>query len=162
LRRGAKVVFGDVNVEESEKQVQKLSSDRIKFLKTDITKYSGIVALFDLALKTWKRIDVAVSNAGIAERDNRVDLELSLEGAKTVSEPIRHYWPILTVSEVPDQSVLGVNLLGSLYLARVAAVYLRQGQTKDDDKFLIFLSSIAGFKETSGMPVYQVCPLAYF
>jgi NAD(P)-dependent dehydrogenase (short-subunit alcohol dehydrogenase family) len=91
LRRGAKVVFGDVNVEESEKQVQKLSSDRIKFLKTDITKYNDVVALFDLALETWERIDDSVSNAGLIERGNWVDLGLSLEEIKAVGLPVHHY-----------------------------------------------------------------------
>lgn len=78
MKRGAKVVFGDVNVE-SERQVQKLSSGHVKFLKTDVTKYSSVVALFDLARKLGGRIDVAVSNAGLVERGNWVGPELSLD-----------------------------------------------------------------------------------
>jgi NAD(P)-dependent dehydrogenase (short-subunit alcohol dehydrogenase family) len=49
-----------------------------------------------------------------------------------------------------------MNLLGSLYVARVAAIFLQQGQTKEDDKSLILLSSVAGFNPSTGIPVYQV------
>jgi NAD(P)-dependent dehydrogenase (short-subunit alcohol dehydrogenase family) len=52
--------------------------------------------------------------------------------------------------------VLDVNLLGTLYFARIAAVYLRQGAQPGDDKSLVLMSSAAGFKDTPGMFVYQV------
>jgi len=136
---GAKVVFGDVQVEEGKKQAEKLSSSNVKFVKTDVTKYADLITLFGTALDTYGRVDVAVSNAGVMEVGNWVDPELDLE----------------TIKEVPNQRTLEVNLLGTLYFARIAAVYLQQGQTKDDDKSLILLSSVAGFKETAGMPIYQ-------
>jgi NADP-dependent 3-hydroxy acid dehydrogenase YdfG len=63
---------------------------------------------------------------------------------------------------IPDQRVLDMNLLGSLYVARVAAIFLQQGQTKEDDKSLILLSSVAGFNPITGIPVYQVCLLPFF
>jgi NAD(P)-dependent dehydrogenase (short-subunit alcohol dehydrogenase family) len=50
-----------------------------------------------------------------------------------------------------------VNLLGTLYFSRIAVVYLRHGLTVEDDKSLVLLSSVSGFKETPGMPVYEVC-----
>lgn len=62
----------------------------------------------------------------------------------------------MTVSQVPNQKVLDVNLLGSLYFARIACVYLRQGRQEGDDKTLTFVSSAAGFKDTPGLFVYQV------
>jgi len=138
-QRGARVVFADVKAEDGEKLEQKLSSTNLKFVKTDVTKYGDIVELFDVALKTYGRVDCAVSNAGVMEQGNWVDPELSLEDIK----------------QVPDARTLNVNLLGPLYFARVAAVYLRQGETKDDDKSIILTSSIAAFKETPGMPVYM-------
>ena len=75
LKRGAKVIFGDVHVEESEQKLQKLSSSPPKFLRTDATKYSDVVTLFGFALKIWGRVDVAVSNADLIERGNWVDPE---------------------------------------------------------------------------------------
>lgn len=56
---------------------------------------------------------------------------------------------------MPNQVTLDVNLLGTLYFVRIAPVYLKQGWKEGDDKSLILLSSVAGFKETPGMPVYQ-------
>ena len=78
------MVFGDVNVNEARKQIQRLSSDKLQFLETDVTKYSDLIALFDLALKMFGRVDVAVSNAGVMEKGNWIDPELSLEEIKAV------------------------------------------------------------------------------
>ena len=49
-----------------------------------------------------------------------------------------------------------MNLLGSLYVTRVATIFLQQGETKEDDKSFILLSSVAGFNPSPGIPVYQV------
>jgi NAD(P)-dependent dehydrogenase (short-subunit alcohol dehydrogenase family) len=44
-----------------------------------------------------------------------------------------------------------------MYFARIALAYLAHGQDPNapTDKSLTFLSSVAGFKETPGIPVYQ-------
>jgi NAD(P)-dependent dehydrogenase (short-subunit alcohol dehydrogenase family) len=44
-----------------------------------------------------------------------------------------------------------------MYFARIACGYLAHGQDPNapTDKGLTFLSSVAGFKETTGIPVYQ-------
>lgn len=55
----------------------------------------------------------------------------------------------------PNKLVLDVNLLGALYFARIAAVYLRQGVSPDDHKSLLLMSSAAGYKESPGLFVYQ-------
>jgi NAD(P)-dependent dehydrogenase (short-subunit alcohol dehydrogenase family) len=47
-----------------------------------------------------------------------------------------------------------VNLTGSLYFARIAAVYLKEGAKPAEDKSLVLLSSTAGFKETPGLFAY--------
>ena len=50
-----------------------------------------------------------------------------------------------------------MNLKGVLYFARIALAYLSHGQDKEkpSDKSLTLLSSVAGFKETPGIFVYQ-------
>ena len=58
--------------------------------------------------------------------------------------------------EVPSRIVLDVNLLGVLYFARIASVYLRQNRRVGEDKSLILLSSVAALKESPGLPVYAV------
>jgi NAD(P)-dependent dehydrogenase (short-subunit alcohol dehydrogenase family) len=73
-------VFGDIQAEASEKQAQKLSTFPVKFVRTDVTKYEDLLALFDTALKN----DCAISNAGVVEVGNWVDPNLDLEGIQKV------------------------------------------------------------------------------
>ncbi|TAQ83328.1 hypothetical protein B7494_g8346 [Chlorociboria aeruginascens] len=139
LSKGARVVFGDINITEGQKQVAKSASPNLKFVKTDVTKYEDLIALFDLAYRTWGRVDVALNIAGSQEVGNFVNTELTLEEVRLP----------------PSTTTLSVNLTGSMYFARIAVVYLKQGQTPDDDKSLILFSSVAAFKETPGMPAYM-------
>jgi NAD(P)-dependent dehydrogenase (short-subunit alcohol dehydrogenase family) len=47
-----------------------------------------------------------------------------------------------------------VNLVGTLYFSRIAAVYLHQNAKPHEDKSLVLLSSVAGFIETPGLFCY--------
>lgn len=51
--------------------------------------------------------------------------------------------------------VLDVNLNGCLYTARIASVYLRQNRSQNTDRSITLISSVAGFKESPGLFVYQ-------
>lgn len=57
-----------------------------------------------------------------------------------------------SVKEEPKRSlkVLDVNLKGPTYFARIASVYLRQGEQKGD-RSLTFTSSVGGFREDPGL-----------
>lgn len=59
---------------------------RILFQTTDVTDYQAVLALFDLAFKTYKRIDHVVSAAGIVEIGNWFDFGLTLETVRQVSQ----------------------------------------------------------------------------
>jgi len=83
-------------------------------------------------------VDVAISNAGVQELGNWFDPGLDME----------------SVAEAPSTRVTDVNLMGAMYFARVAAVYLKQGADPSQDKSLILVSSTAGFKETPGIFTY--------
>jgi hypothetical protein len=50
-----------------------------------------------------------------------------------------------------------VNLLGVLYFVRIALPYLKVGRKEGDDKGIVLVGSAAGFRESPGLPVYQVC-----
>lgn len=50
---------------------------------------------------------------------------------------------------------MDINLRGILYFARIASVYLRQNRTENADRSIILVSSVAGFKESPGLFVYQ-------
>lgn len=51
--------------------------------------------------------------------------------------------------------VLDINLRGILYVARIASVYLRQNRPENADRSITLISSVAGFKESPGLFVYQ-------
>lgn len=52
-------------------------------------------------------------------------------------------------------STLNVNLIGTLHFARVAAVFLREGRPKGQDRSLTLLSSVNAFRESPGLYIYQ-------
>lgn len=72
-----------------------------------------------------------------------------------ISFQICQYTKFLKSVQIPPTTVLDVNLLGSLYCARIASVYLRQNRAKDEDRSLTLVSSVAGFKESPGLFLYQ-------
>lgn len=49
---------------------------------------------------------------------------------------------------------LDVNLVGYLYVARIASVYLRHNRV-DNDRSILLFSCTAGFKEAPGLSIYQ-------
>lgn len=112
-----------------------------------MTSYTDNLHLFDTAFQARGRIDHAVSVAGLGEQGNIVDPLLTLESVR--EEPRK------------SLSVLDVNLRGPIFFARIASVYLRQPGLSDKsstvaaDKSLTLVSSVAGFKESPGLFVYQ-------
>lgn len=50
-----------------------------------MTNYQSVLALFDLAFNTYRRIDHVVSAAGIAEIGNWFDFGLTLQTVREVS-----------------------------------------------------------------------------
>lgn len=51
--------------------------------------------------------------------------------------------------------MLDINLGGCLSVARLASVYLRHNRPSNADRSITLLSSVAGFKESPGLFVYQ-------
>lgn len=78
------MVFGDIQLEAGAELADTLSRESVKFVKTDVSKYDDHLALFDLALKSFGRVDIAVSNAGISQEGYWMDPRLDLEGVKKV------------------------------------------------------------------------------
>lgn len=66
-----------------------------------------------------------------------------------------HRIDLESVRVAPSTSVLDINLTGTLFFTRIAAVYLRQNATDASDKSMVLLSSVAGFEESPGLFVYQ-------
>ncbi|PLN77179.1 3-hydroxyacyl-CoA dehydrogenase [Aspergillus taichungensis] len=114
---------------------------RASYRHVDVTDYQSVVDFFEFAFTTYKRIDHVVVTAGsMATGDNWFDQSLSF---KTVREP-------------PSSKDIDVNLTGSLYVTRVASVYLRHNRGPWADRSILLFSCAAGFKEMPGVPIYQV------
>ncbi|KAJ5593802.1 uncharacterized protein N7459_000010 [Penicillium hispanicum] len=149
LESGANVCFGDLDNITGEHLLRKCCDQfhpaeedqppRAIFQATDVTNYQSVLALFDLAFQTYKRIDHVVSAAGILEIGNWFDFGLTLQ----------------TIRQTPTHKVLDVNLLGSMYVARIASVYLRHNRGPGADRSILLFSSVSSFKESPSLFVYQ-------
>ncbi|KAL2783108.1 hypothetical protein BJX66DRAFT_319127 [Aspergillus keveii] len=143
---GAYVCFGDLAAEAGEAIAKKLngsnpSPPRAVFVQTDVTSYDSVLKLFDTAMDTYGRIDHAIAGAGITEIGNVFDPALDME----------------SIRKPPTTKVLDVNLNGCIYVARIASVYLRQNRPTGNksDRSITLISSVAGFKESPGLFIYQ-------
>jgi NAD(P)-dependent dehydrogenase (short-subunit alcohol dehydrogenase family) len=167
---GSAVVHGDWDVTGGQELDVELKKKRdggkageTEFVQTDVTDYDSLLRLFDTAWKKYGRVDIAISNAGIQEVGKWFDPGLDLESIKTV-RPSTKTIPISDAllqlnsssnsSQKPSNKVIDVNLTGTLYFARIAAVYLKEGAKSNEDKSLVLLSSTAGFKESPGLFAY--------
>ncbi|BCS23771.1 uncharacterized protein APUU_40215S [Aspergillus puulaauensis] len=142
-QNGAYVCFGDLAVEAGDTIANTVNNNssppRTIFVKTDVANYDSVLGLFDKAIEVYGRIDHAVAGAGISEIGNVFDPALDMQ----------------SIRKPPTTKVLDVNLSGCLYVARIASVYLRQNRPADTDRSIILVSSVAGFKESPGLFVYQ-------
>lgn len=57
--------------------------------------------------------------------------------------------------KTPTHKVLDVNLLGSMYVARIASVYLRHNRGPGTDRSILLFSSVSGFKESPSLFIDQ-------
>ncbi|KAL4884287.1 hypothetical protein BJY04DRAFT_215716 [Aspergillus karnatakaensis] len=138
---GASIVFGDKDATAGTKLSESFAEqERVLFLETDVTSYASTLALFKEALRVHGRIDHAFAIAGVEEQGSWFHPS---EGIESVETP-------------PDPLALNVNLLGTLYFARIAAVYLHQNHSDspEADKSIVLVSSVAGLTESPGLPVY--------
>ncbi|KAL4793030.1 hypothetical protein BDV19DRAFT_380350 [Aspergillus venezuelensis] len=144
---GAFVCFGDLAVKAGETLAKKVNDDhrssppRAVFVRTDVTNYESVLGLFDKAMSVYGKIDHAVAGAGITEIGNVFNPTLDMTSIRTP----------------PTTKVMDINMNGCLYVARIASVYLRQNRTSGEqqDRSIILVSSIAGFKESPGLFIYQ-------
>ncbi|KAL7275811.1 hypothetical protein RUND412_001243, partial [Rhizina undulata] len=137
---GAYVVMGDTNSEAAEALVAPMKN--VHFVKTDVTDYKSVHALFQKAYSLYNRIDVTISNAAVVEIGNMFDPDLTEEA----------------IANEPPMRVLDVNLKGAIFFSRLAAFYLRKSKAENPDSEagrIIFISSVAGFGEYTGIFLYS-------
>ncbi|CAG9939961.1 unnamed protein product [Clonostachys rosea f. rosea IK726] len=141
---GAHVFFGDIDQAGSDKVIAALraknpsATNSLVAISFDARKYDDNLALFKAAYKAHGRIDHAISCAAVTESLNWYDESLNPD----------------TIETPPPTVIIDVNFTGVLYFARIAAVFLRQGNEDGKDKSLTIVGSIASFKEQAGLFVY--------
>ena len=101
------------------------------FVKCDASSYSDQLNLFKKAYSKHGKVNIVVANAGISIPQDIFD-------------------PAADIEREPSMKEVDVNLVGSLFSARIGMHYLRQSGGGD----LVLVSSIAGFKECGGLVTY--------
>ncbi|KAL4926396.1 uncharacterized protein BDV17DRAFT_156645 [Aspergillus undulatus] len=151
---GAYVTVGDIDSARGEQMARKCIQQwpvhqeptgpqkppRAVFKKTDVTDYQSVLDLFDETFKKCNRIDHVVVTAGSTETD-----ETWFDHTLNLSQ----------VRKAPSRKDIDVNLVGSLYVTRVASVYLRHNRGPGVDRSILLFSCAAGFKETPVVAAYQ-------
>lgn len=136
---GAKVVYGDIT-EPSSAPIEGST-----YIHTDVRNYTSILNLFQSALTQHGRVDHAISNAAILEQPGWFDPTLGIDGLKD--------------NPPPPLAVEEVNLRGTLWFAHIACQFLVHGadQSKDEyqNKSLTLMASVAAYKDTPGLFVYE-------
>ena len=107
------------------------------FYETDITDWQNMRGLFRTAKSRFGQIDFVIANAGLMESKPFFEFEEDEKGE--------------LLESTESNRVIDVNLKGSLYTARIALGYIRQGATGGD---IVLTSSISGFKECAGLTAY--------
>lgn len=137
VQHGALVVLGDIN---TEVDTARQPSPSVTFVKCDVTKYDDVYQLFKRAHHKHGHIDHAISCAGIFEHGNWFDPNQTIESIK---------------DDPGNTKTLDVNLTGTLYFSRIAAIFLRETNTERDNKSLTLLSSVNAFRDSPGLYLYQ-------
>ncbi|KAK2666992.1 Short-chain dehydrogenase/reductase SDR [Fusarium oxysporum f. sp. vasinfectum] len=104
LSIGASVVNGDVQAPEKE------MAGAYEFIKTDVTKWEELLALFNKAKETHGRIDHVFANAGIGPRADYLSTQLDQAG--NLMEP--------------SSQNLDINLKGVINTSTLAIHHMRQ------------------------------------
>lgn len=135
-------------------------------MQCDVTSYTSQLHLFRTAISLFGKIDIVVANAGISiPRDPFAFSSIPGNGDEGDAE-IEKEFPTAEID---------VNLKGCLFTSRIGLFYLRKNKptsakSKDDIRAgeraeggdfagdvggdLILVSSIAGFKESTGLATY--------
>ncbi|RMJ26474.1 3-hydroxyacyl-CoA dehydrogenase [Aspergillus sp. HF37] len=146
---GAFVCIGDLDRANGESLAQKCCDTwpsldepgvppRAVFHPVDVTEYQSVLALFDRAFETFKRIDHVVATV------------VATTNIFEVGDSFDHSLTLRTVREPPLCKVVDVNLVGSLFITRIASVYLRHNRGPDADRSILLFSPGSSNDATKG------------
>ncbi|CEN59946.1 hypothetical protein ASPCAL02387 [Aspergillus calidoustus] len=175
IGRAAFVVVGDVN----EHLGAELSKEfpGVFFQKCNVTDWNDQLALFKAASRVSPsaRIDIVVANAGIAKSDavyayeGKYDTPLN-EPTLLQMQTVSKHCPRPKDQAEPTQpslDVLDVNLAGTMYTTKLAMHYFRRQYDAESESpssrqqtCLVFQSSIMGYFDQGGAPLYSASKFA--
>ncbi|KAK0265055.1 hypothetical protein LTR29_003443 [Friedmanniomyces endolithicus] len=153
LKLGVSVISGDINPPPVE-------HDRLSFIKTDVTQWSDLVALFDHAKERHGRIDHALANAGVSGRADY--LEDKFDESGKLLEP-NHQTLDVNLKAVINTAYLGLHHFrhqepagGSIVLTASASSIQRfriADYTTAKHGVLGFMRGMVPNLERSGLPL---------
>ena len=83
-KRGALIVFGDLDTASGEKVASKYENNTVRFLQTDVRKYEDNVSLFRRAIEAHGRVDHALAIAGVGEKGDFFGSGLTIDDVEKV------------------------------------------------------------------------------
>jgi NAD(P)-dependent dehydrogenase (short-subunit alcohol dehydrogenase family) len=107
----------------------KINDRRARYTHCDVTSWESQSALFKGVHKRNGRIDIVIANAGIVERKEFLDDELTENGEL----------------KQPDISVINVNLVGCMYTGKLALWWFKQNPAPGGA--LVLISSVGGYAD---------------
>ncbi|KAJ9640710.1 uncharacterized protein PV06_02440 [Exophiala oligosperma] len=179
---GSRVIFGDKSSDQARKLISSLPPPHVvHFNKCDMTRYSDMLELFKLATTMYGRVDHAIFGVGDDGGHARSVAEAE-RGWFDHDRPGMNKTFRMAVSEIEREPYgLGETLTAATRFARIAMAYLKYspkakqkpkivnpyssprpdetvggGPPGKDDRSLTFVTSVAAFKETPGLPIYQI------
>ncbi|KAK5996385.1 5'-hydroxyaverantin dehydrogenase [Cladobotryum mycophilum] len=141
VNAGAFVTIGDWNEENGQRVASDLGSNNAAFVKVDVGSWDDQLQLFKTALakSPSRSLDIVIANAGHSGRD-----PIYWDDSEVDGEPIE-----------PDLRIVKSCLIGCMYTTKLGLHYLaRQPDDGNHDRCLILMSSIAGYCDQPGTPMY--------
>lgn len=137
---GATVEFADLNdtnghnlqtqlKEYLSQKSWRFNGRRARYTHCDVTSWESQPALFKDVHERNGRIDIVIANAGIVERKEFLDDELTENGEL----------------KQPDISVINVNLVGCMYTGKLAMWWFKKNPTPGEA--LVLISSVGGYAD---------------
>ena len=139
VQQGVKVAILDVNEEAALATVNELGEERAIYVHVDVTDELSVANALSEVVDHYKELHICVNCAGIAPAAKVLDRE---------NNPM----PLGKFS-----SVISVNLIGSLNVARIAAHYMAKNEALNDSLergVIINTASVAGYEGQMGQSAY--------
>ena len=132
---GASVVVADLQTEKGEAIAKELGA-KVRYVKCDVTSESDGKAAVDAAVRNFGGLQGLVNCAGIAIAERTV----KKEGPHALASFAR---------------VIGINLIGTFNMIRLAAVAMAKGQPNPERGVIVNTASVAAYDGQIGQAAYS-------